>query len=405
MRGLLVRVRLARLTLAIATLACVCADYGFAASGRFVGEIAAKSLPNGRDMQLMTPFGYVDGAGVDWNVPKGTMVDGASIPSALWSVIGPPFTGKYRGSSVIYDYFCAAMTRPWQEVQKIFFEASMTEGNDALKSKLLYAGVYAWGPRWELVDGKPVRTRDAVRPPTEQEFHELSDWLNASDRTLPEIDAYVQERFPRARPLPEKRVTRGIGNSAYQYTPKLWNRRNDGSDVAEDLKRLGYEVIEGFDLDKAAMDRVIHQFARALNKADAGVFFYAGHGLQVSGQNYLVPIDAKLEDASGLDFEMVRLDLVHRTMERESKTNVLFLDACRANPLARNLARAMGTRNTEIGRGLAPVESGIGTLISFSTQPGNVALDGTGRNSPFSEALARRLKLAAATEDLSTLLI
>jgi Caspase domain len=132
------------------------------------------------------------------------------------------------------------------------------------------------------------------------------------------------------------------------------------------------------------------------------VFFYAGHGLQVGGQNYLVPVDAKAETADALDFEMVRLDLVQRTMERAVPTNILFLDACRNNPLARNLARAMGTRSAEIGRGLAPVESGVGTLISFSTQPGNVALDGTGRNSPFAGALVRHL---ATSDSLSDLLI
>jgi uncharacterized caspase-like protein len=99
----------------------------------------------------------------------------------------------------------------------------------------------------------------------------------------------------------------------------------------------------------------------------------------------------------------VQLDLVHRTMERQVPTNIIFLDACRNNPLARNLARAMGTRSTEIGRGLAPVESGVGTLISFSTQPGNIALDGKGRNSPFAGALAKRL--ASSSDDLSALLI
>ena len=78
-------------------------------------------------------------------------------------------------------------------------------------------------------------------------------------------------------------------------------------------------------------------------------------------------------------------------MERESSTNILIMDACRDNPLARNLARALGTRSTQIGRGLAPVESGEGTLITFSTQPGNVALDGTGRNSPYAEALLKHI--------------
>jgi uncharacterized caspase-like protein len=144
-------------------------------------------------------------------------------------------------------------------------------------------------------------------------------------------------------------------------------------------------------------------FASALLGAKVGIFFFAGHGLQVAGANYLVPIDAKLENAASLDWEMVRLDLVQRTMERETETNVLFLDACRDNPLSRNLARAMGTRSGEIGRGLAAAEAGVGTLISFSTQPGNVALDGSGRNSPFTGALVRRMP--AFGDDLSALLI
>ena len=144
----------------------------------------------------------------------------------------------------------------------------------------------------------------------------------------------------------EKRVALVIGNSAYQHTPKLANPRNDATDMVAALKKLGFQVIEGFDLDKAAFDRKVRDFATALSGAQAGVFFYAGHGLQVAGQNYLVPIDAQLTTAAALDFEMVRLDLVHRTMERETKTNILFLDACRDNPLARNLARAMGTRST-----------------------------------------------------------
>jgi hypothetical protein len=123
----------------------------------------------------------------------------------------------------------------------------------------------------------------------------------------------------------------------------------------------------------------------------------------VNGVNYLVPIDAQLLTASSLDFELVRLELIQRTMERETSTNILFLDACRNNPLARNLARSLGTRSAEIGRGLATVEAGQGTLISFSTQPGNVALDGTGRNSPFAAALVKHI--AKPGDDLSNILI
>ncbi len=200
-----------------------------------------------------------------------------------------------------------------------------------------------------------------------------------------------------------KRVALVIGNSAYQHTPQLSNPAHDAADVGATLRRLKFEVIEGSDLDKAGMDRTIRQFARALGNADVGLLFYAGHGLQVNGQNYLVPIDAKLEDASGLDFELVRLDLIHKTMERETKTSLLILDACRDNPLGRNLARAIGTRSADIGRGLAAVESGIGTLIAFSTQPGNVALDGSGRNSPFAAALVKHMPEPG--QDLSSVLI
>lgn len=201
----------------------------------------------------------------------------------------------------------------------------------------------------------------------------------------------------------QKRVALVIGNSNYQHAASLENPKNDAADMAAVLKGHGFQVVEGINLDKAGFDRKVREFAVALKGAAVGVLFYAGHGLQVGGQNYLVPVDAKADSAAALDFEMVRLDLLHRTMEREAQTNIIFLDACRDNPLARDIARSMGTRSTEVGRGLAAVESGIGTLISFSTQPGNVALDGTGRNSPFAAALVKQL--AASADDLSAILI
>ena len=175
--------------------------------------------------------------------------------------------------------------------------------------------------------------------------------------------------------------------------PRTWPR---------ELSAMGIEVILGLDLDKTGMDRKIGEFMGALTGASVGVFFYGGHGLQVGGQNYLVPVDAKLLTQRSLDFEMIRLDLVQRAMERNTKTNIIFLDACRDNPLARNLARVLGTRSSELPRGLAAVELGIGTLISFSTQPGSVALDGEGRNSPFAAALTKHL---AAQELITDILI
>jgi Caspase domain len=171
------------------------------------------------------------------------------------------------------------------------------------------------------------------------------------------------------------RVALVIGNSAYKHARKLSNPRNDAADTSAALSQRGFRVIDGFDLDKAVFDRKVRDFGAALSGADVGLFFYAGHGLQVSGQNYLVPVDAEPFTASSIDWEMVRLDLVQRTMEREASANIIFLHACRDNPLDRNQARAMGTRSAEIGHGLAASEAGIGILNSFSTQPGNVALD------------------------------
>ena len=200
-----------------------------------------------------------------------------------------------------------------------------------------------------------------------------------------------------------KRVALVIGISAYKHTEILPNPTNDLADIASVLTQLGFKVLHGQDLSKADFERLIREFSTELDGAELGLFFYAGHGLQVAGQNYLVPVDAQLSSASALDFEMVRLDLVHRTMERSALTNIIFLDACRNNPLERNLRRSMGTRSAEIGKGLAVVELGVGTLISFSTQPGNVALDGVGRNSPFTSALVRHL--ANSSDDLSAILI
>ena len=209
--------------------------------------------------------------------------------------------------------------------------------------------------------------------------------------------------FATAPATADQRVALVIGNSGYKHASPLKNPLNDAADIATALKSFGFEVIMGLDLEKAGLEAKIRQFANSLKGADSGVFFYAGHGLQMSGQNLLIPVDAKLEDASGIDFETVRLDLIQRIMEREAKTSILFLDACRDNPLARSLARAMGTRSADVRRGLAPTESGVGTLISFSTQPGNVALDGAGRNSPFAGALAKQL--STSKDDLGAILI
>ena len=190
----------------------------------------------------------------------------------------------------------------------------------------------------------------------------------------------------------EKRVALVIGNGGYKETTPLINTVHDAPDMAAALRRLGFDVLDGLDLDKRGMERMIRQFDQKLPGADIALFFYAGHGMQVSGQNYLVPIDARLAAEGDIDFESLPLMLVLARMERESKTSIVLLDACRDNPLARNLARTMGTRAANVGQGLAEIRTGVGTLIGFSTQPGNVALDGRGRNSPYTAALLKQIE-------------
>jgi hypothetical protein len=187
------------------------------------------------------------------------------------------------------------------------------------------------------------------------------------------------------------RVALVIGNGAYTNVSPLANPSNDAADMAAALRRIGFDVVEGRDLDKRGMEAKIIEFSRKLDAANLALFFYAGHGLQVGGKNYLVPIDAKVERAADLSFETIDVSHVLAQMEADKRVNLVFLDACRDNPLARSLARSMGTRSTTVGQGLASIQSAIGTMIGYATQPDNVALDGSGRNSPFTTAMLKHL--------------
>ena len=167
----------------------------------------------------------------------------------------------------------------------------------------------------------------------------------------------------------EKRVALVIGNSAYFNAGTLSNPVNDATDTAKVLKGFGFDVILGLDLTRPDFEQKVRAFSHALADADAAILFYAGHGLQVAGHNYLLPVDAKLGSERDLDFEAVSLDFVLKQMEvdRDGKVNIVFLDACRDNPLSKNLARSMGTRSASVGHGLAEVQTGVGTFVAYST--------------------------------------
>ncbi len=182
-----------------------------------------------------------------------------------------------------------------------------------------------------------------------------------------------------------KRIALVIGNAKYENASPLKNPKNDAVDISEKLTELGFTVIGGFDLTRDAMQKKIREFSRALVDADISLFFYAGHAMQVNGRNFLAPIDTELVQEEDLDFETVPMDLIQKQMERNTKTALIFLDACRNNPLTRSMYSKSRSKGKQ---GLAELKGTVeGTLIAFSTQPTNVALDGVGRNSPFTEAL------------------
>lgn len=118
--------------------------------GSFIGDLVAKWNGDGRTMTLVEPFAYLDPSGIRWDAPKGSTVDGASIPQFAWSLIGGPFEGKYRSSSVIHDVACVEKKRPWEEVHQTFYTGMRASGVSAAKAKLMYAAVYHFGPRWPV---------------------------------------------------------------------------------------------------------------------------------------------------------------------------------------------------------------------------------------------------------------
>lgn len=182
-----------------------------------------------------------------------------------------------------------------------------------------------------------------------------------------------------------------IGNGAYRSVTPLVNPPNDANDMALALGRIGYAVTLVKDGDLQAMNDGLRAFLRDADHADSVVVFYSGHGVQVKGRNYLIPVSAKISDELDLDTQALSLDKLLELVDGASpKVKVVILDSCRDNPLTRTLVRGAGTR------GLARIDldasSAKGTLIAFSTAPGSVAQDGTGRNSPFTTALLAHME-------------
>ena len=173
-----------------------------------------------------------------------------------------------------------------------------------------------------------------------------------------------------------------IGNSDYKGVP-LRNPVNDANDIAATLRKLDFEVIKRTNLNKRELEETAETFENMITSSDVALFYYSGHGLQVDGINYLIPLNANIDEENDVCYEAVELNRIITKLEK-AKLNIIILDACRDNPFK-------GYRSTS--KGLAQITSKTdGTFIAYSTAPGNVAIDGTGRNSPYTKNLILKMK-------------
>ena len=189
----------------------------------------------------------------------------------------------------------------------------------------------------------------------------------------------------------EKRVALVIGNSAYVHAPRLRNPANDADAVGLLLTSAGFDVVDKFhDLGVEDMRRVVRHFIDRTRDAEIAVIYYAGHGIEVDGINYLVPVDAQLRRDIDVEDETVSLDRLLQVIEPAKQLRLIILDACRENPFAQSMKRTIEQRS--IGRGLAIVEPSISnTLVAFAAKAGYTAADGNGLHSPFTTALLKDL--------------
>jgi hypothetical protein len=195
----------------------------------------------------------------------------------------------------------------------------------------------------------------------------------------------------------DRRVALVVGNSNYNIsTLFLSNPRNDATDVAAALRGVGFEVLQVIDANKRDLDLNMAKFARLAIDADAALFYYAGHAVQYQGRNFLMPIDAEVEDEISFRYQMTPLDDVRAALDRGDGVKIVILDACRNNPIVNALRRKKKSGDSRavdaVRGGLAKIDKAQGMVVAYSTAADEVAADGNGRNSPFTSAFLKLLK-------------
>ena len=245
----------------------------------------------------------------------------------------------------------------------------------------------------------PVVTPKPVPPPAVAEIKPPpvvaapAPAIVAPPPTPPVVASIPAKQSPSTIPDRGRRVALVVGNSAYRNVSALPNPKSDAASIAAALRQTGFQSVTLLtDLDRDKLTNALQKFAEVAETADWSVVYFAGHGMEIGGVNYLIPIDAKLSSDRDIAFQAIPLEVVLNAAERAKKLRLVILDACRDNPFAAQMKRSMTVATRSVTRGLAQVEPEAGTMVVYSAKHGETALDGTGGNSPFATALAKNIQ-------------
>ena len=252
---------------------------------------------------------------------------------------------------------------------------------------------------WQLggkAEARELWARAVSFKPDPKDLAKIEEKLRASQpAAVAPAPVVVAAPLPRetvaAEIGPQTRVALVIGNSAYASVSPLPNPRRDAQMVANALRSVGFQTVtlEG-DLGRERLIQALRNFARVAEQADWALVYFAGHGIEINGINYLIPVDARLEVDRDAEFEAVELSKVMSAVDGAKRLRLVLLDACRDNPFTRSIKRSAGNTRS-IGRGLASIEPEAGMLVVYAAKHGEVALDGDSVNSPFATALVKNI--------------
>jgi hypothetical protein len=301
---------------------------------------------------------------------------------------------KHRSFARINAEFQAWMTRnPWFSVPEY---AALRDAALRIKSQLILEGRHPFSKDFysELDQRLTALMQTDANPKEYQTLEASAETIASRDEgeRIAIIGNKNQAQEKAANTLTPRRVALVIGNARYTNAPVLKNPPADAASVSAALRDAGFQTVTvKTDLSQQDTLNALREFAALADTADWAVVYYAGHGIEFGGVNYLIPTDARLKADRDVDLEGVDLGKVMAAVEGAKRLRLIILDACRDNPFANQMRRTMASRS--IGRGLARVEPEPGTLIAYAAKHGETAMDGTGtRNSPFAEAFVKRIK-------------